>query len=201
MLSKGSLPWDLMLCSRSPEIILSLYLCFVSEVLWDNGICTPGLEPQLVSGPASHYLLETGSQPTALPPPGAPGPTQQPHLCFWVTIHHWPRQGPGCRVGRAGMRKPECWPRPEAKVSAFSQDKPFRNSQSRYQAAPALRFKDPWGSPICQGLRQWGHGKRKCLAQCHQVPLQAEHRALVPCLVAEVIWQPVWAGAVLSCIQ
>lgn len=95
----------------------------------------------------------------------------------WSTSH--PGSDLEVRAGKAGMRKPERWPRPEAKsqLSARTSLSTTPNPD-RYQAAPALRFKDPRGSPVCQGLRQRGHGKRKCPAQSHQVPLQAEHTGL-----------------------
>lgn len=107
-LSKAPSPWDLMLFSHCLEIILSAYLCFVSEIPRHGETCTPSL----VSPPSGDRFSATCS-----PTPRCPGPTQQTHFCFFQLSPSTicPRRDLHVRVGSAGMRKLERWPRPEAK--------------------------------------------------------------------------------------
>lgn len=56
LISKGSLPWGLMLCSHCPEVILSLNLCFVKQSSMGrcNRHCKPGASfPQSCPTPPS----------------------------------------------------------------------------------------------------------------------------------------------------
>lgn len=96
------------------------------------------------------------------------------------------------------MRKPEHRPRPEAKSqpSVGPNLSTTPNPDTKHAQHGGLR--SPEGSPPCQGVRQQGHGKRKCLARRHQIPVQVEHRALVP--RPTVTLQPTWPEAKLSCI-
>ena len=86
-------------------IILSLNLCFVSDVPCGNGACTGGLEPHLKHDTASldRFSVSCSLHPTPTPPWG-PEPIQPPtaHPCPMITVTLLPCQGSvGTGVGRS----------------------------------------------------------------------------------------------------
>lgn len=152
-----------MLFSHCLEIILSLHLCFVSEIPRHGETCTPGLVAWLMRGPASHHLLGIGSPPPALPLSDAQVLPSRP-ISDSSGCHHPPSAPAGTWMWGWGVLG---W---ESSSAGLSRGKPFLHSWSRDQS-PELKCKGPRGLPICQKLRQQGHGKRKRLAQLHQSPL------------------------------
>lgn len=134
-LSKAPSPWDLMLFSHCLEIILSAYLCFVSEIPRHGETCTPSL----VSPPSGDRFSATCS-----PTPRCPGPTQQTHFCFFQLSPSTicPRRDLPCEVGERWDEKARALAQARGEVSALSRGKPFLHSQSRDQA-PELNVKVP----------------------------------------------------------
>lgn len=136
---------------------------------------------------------EDGSQSPVLSPIGPKSCPAAPSLLLLAaTIHHPSQKGPGCEGGDGWDEEVRGLPKARGQVSALRWASLSCTPNPDTKHIPTLRLKDPWGSPICQRLRQWGHGKRKCLAQLHQIPLPAEHSALVPHLAVGVTQQPIW---------
>lgn len=106
-----------------------------------------------------------------------PYPVAPSLLLLAVTICQLPSKDLDMRMGRVRMRARDSWSRLEAKSQPLNWDKPFHTFPIH---APSIsqhlapKFINLWGPPVCQGLRQWGQGQRRCLSQLHLFPASAQ---------------------------